>query len=54
MDVFQSVRAGVQPVTFSCGIGLVTTEGLDRGLADADRALWQAKRQGTGSLVTVQ
>ena len=50
--VQESVRAGVQPVSFSCGIALVSSEGLDRGLADADRALWQAKRQGAGSLVT--
>src|SRR5947207_2756516 len=52
--VQESVRAGVQPVSFSCGIALVSAEGLDRGLADADRALWQAKRQGQGSLVTAE
>ena len=50
--VQESVRAGVQPVTFSCGIALVGDEGLDRGLADADRALYQAKQQGAGTVLT--
>jgi diguanylate cyclase (GGDEF)-like protein len=50
--VQESVRAGVQPVTFSCGIALVGEEGLDRGLADADRALYQAKQQGAGTVCT--
>jgi diguanylate cyclase (GGDEF)-like protein len=50
--VQESVRAGVQPVTFSCGIALVGDEGLDRGLADADRALYQAKQQGAGTVCT--
>ena len=48
--VQESVRAGVQPVTFSCGVAAVGVEGLDRGLADADRALYQAKQQGPGQV----
>ena len=50
--VQESVRAGVHPVSFSCGIALVGGEGLDRGLADADGALYRAKRQGRGEIVT--
>ncbi|MDQ1396598.1 MAG: diguanylate cyclase [Acidimicrobiaceae bacterium] len=48
--VQESVRAGVQPVTFSCGVAQVGPEGLDRGLADADRALYQAKQEGPGQV----
>lgn len=46
----ESVRAGVQPVTFSCGVAAVGSEGLDRALAEADRALFLAKRQGPGTV----
>jgi diguanylate cyclase (GGDEF)-like protein len=46
----ENVRAGVQPVTFSCGVAGVGDEGLDRALADADRALWMAKRDGPGTV----
>src|SRR5437764_895324 len=44
----ESVRAGVQPVTFTCGVAGVGDEGLDRARADADRARWMAKKQGPG------
>ena len=44
--------AGVHPVSFSCGIALVGPDGLDRGLADADGALFRAKQQGPGSILT--
>jgi diguanylate cyclase (GGDEF)-like protein len=50
--VQETVRAGVQPVTFACGIALVDEDGLDRGLGRADQALFTAKRAGPGTIVT--
>lgn len=44
----KSLWIGRRPVTFSCGIATVTDEGLDKGLGDADRALFFAKKQGGG------
>jgi diguanylate cyclase (GGDEF)-like protein len=49
----ESVRAGVQPVTFSCGVARVTDEGLDRALADADRALYVAQQKGPGTIEVI-
>ena len=49
--VQETVRAGVQPVTFACGVSVVDDEGLDRALARADQALFEAKQRGPGTIV---
>jgi diguanylate cyclase (GGDEF)-like protein len=49
--VQETVRAGVEPVTFACGISTVSDEGLDRALARADQALFSAKQEGPGAIV---
>jgi diguanylate cyclase (GGDEF)-like protein len=46
----EDVRAGVTPVTFSCGVAFVGPDGLDQALADADRALYFAKKKGPGNV----
>ena len=45
-----TVRAGVASVTFSCGVAPVGADGLDRALAEADRALYLAKQEGPGTV----
>jgi diguanylate cyclase (GGDEF)-like protein len=49
--VQETVRTGVEPVTFGCGISVAGDEGLDRALARADQALFTAKHRGPGSIV---
>jgi len=49
-----TVRSGVAHVTFSCGVASVGADGLDRALADADRALYMAKRDGPGTVKTAE
>lgn len=49
--VQETVRAGVQPITFACGISVVDEEGLDRALTRADQALFTAKQGGPGTIV---
>ena len=50
----ETVRSGVAQVTFSCGVASVGPDGLDRALADADRALYMAKRDGPGTVRTAE
>lgn len=53
-EVREQVRAGGRAVTFSAGVALVTSEGLDPALVAADGALYRAKAGGRARVLAAE